>query len=495
MVPSDIKSVLIANRGEIAVRIVRTLRSLGIESVAVHHGPERDALFVREADRSVEIAGDTPVSAYLDAPQIVRAAREAGADAIHPGYGFLAENAEFARLTAEAGLTFIGPAPETIALMGDKLAARDFVLEHGYPVAPSLAEGEAGEDFAALAASEVGLPLVIKAAAGGGGKGMYVVRDAADLPARIDTARREATRYFGDGRLYAERYVERPRHIEVQILADAHGHCLHLGDRECSIQRRYQKIIEEAPAPALDPTLRDAVLEAAVGIARAAGYLNAGTVEFVLSPDGDFYFLEMNTRLQVEHPVTEMVTGLDLVAEQIAIASGRPLSFGQSDVAVRGHAIECRVYAEDPDDGFAPATGTVIDLVPPQGPGLRFDSGLVVGQAVAAAFDPMLAKLVAHGSDRAMAIARMRGALADTVLLGVTTNLGFLDRVLAHAGFAAGGYDTGALDRWADAVADPGPDTDLAQAILAVAVLGGGVLAGDHRPMPHPHAAMGPWRN
>ncbi len=486
--------VLIANRGEIAVRIARTLRTLGIRSAVVFHAAERDGLAMREADEAYEIAGDTPVAAYLDAEQIVRIAADAGADAVHPGYGFLAENADFARQVAAAGLTFIGPGADTIALMGDKLAARDFVQAHGFPVAPSMSEAEAGDAFAARAA-EVGFPLLVKAAAGGGGKGMSVVRDAGELDARIATAKSEAARYFGDDRVYAERLIERPRHIEVQVLADTHGATVHLGERECSIQRRYQKIVEESPAPSLDPALRAEICAAAVGIAAAAGYVNAGTVEFILAPDGAFYFLEMNTRLQVEHPVTECVTGLDLVAEQVAVAAGRPLSFSQGDVASVGHAIECRVYAEDPDAGFAPATGDVLDLLPPQGPGIRFDGGLMRGQAVTAAFDPMLAKVVAHGSDRAQAIARMRTALAETVLLGVTTNIAFLDRVLAHPDFAAGTYDTGALDRWADALADPGPSDDLLPVILAAAALGGRALGPAARPLPHPYGAIGPWRN
>ena len=494
MTERPIKKVLIANRGEIAVRIARGLRVLGIESVVVFHRIEADGLAVRTADHVVELTGDTPVSAYLDATQIVRLAVEQGADAIHPGYGFLAENADFAEAVAAAGLIFIGPGPDVIRLMGDKVASRNFVRERGFPVAPSVTEDDAGAAFLEQA-GKMAFPLLVKASAGGGGKGMHIVRDATELEERIATAKSEAARYFADDRVYCERYVERPRHIEVQILADRSGNCVHLWERECSIQRRFQKIIEESPSPGLSPALRSSICEAAVGIARAAGYLNAGTVEFILAPDGEFYFLEMNTRLQVEHPVTELVTGIDLVAEQIAIANGDDLTIRQEDVQQLGHAIECRLYAEDADDGFVPATGQVLAFEAPEGPGVRFDGGIVAGQEVTAAFDPMLAKLIVHGASREQAIQRMRVALAQTVLLGVTTNIAFLDRVLAHPACAAGEIDTDALDRWsADLVASEPDPAELA-VVLAAACLNHRRFRDRTRPLPQPYAGIGAWRN
>lgn len=491
---NSIRTVLIANRGEIAVRIARTLRVMGIESVALFHATEAASLAVRTADRAVEVTGDTPVAAYLDARQIVRLALEAGADAVHPGYGFLAENAAFADAVGDAGLLFIGPGPEVIRLMGDKIASRDFVRKHGFPVAPSVTEDAAGVNFVDEAA-DLGFPLLVKASAGGGGKGMQIVREPGELAERIATAKREAARYFGDGRVYCERYIERPRHIEVQVLADGAGNCIHLGERDCSIQRRFQKIVEEAPAPGLSPDLREEICGAAVGIAQAAGYSNAGTVEFILAPDGDFYFLEMNTRLQVEHPVTEMVTGIDLVAEQVAIAGGARLSVRQEDVSPMGHAIECRLYAENPDDGFAPVTGRVLAFMPPEGPGVRFDGGVVEGQAVTAAFDPMLAKLVVHGATRDQAIRRMRAALAQTVLLGLTTNIDFLGRLVAHPAFGAGKVDTGALGRWADTLAAPALEGDALAVVLAAAALNHRTFRDRARPPPQPYAGMGAWRN
>jgi acetyl-CoA/propionyl-CoA carboxylase biotin carboxyl carrier protein len=418
---SSLRKILIANRGEISVRIGRTLKSLGRRSIAVFHAEERDSLAAREADEAVELFGASPVAAYLDAAQIIETALRSGADAIHPGYGFLSENAAFAEQVAAAGLTFIGPPPQAIRLMGDKIGSREFVRAHGFPIAPSAAEADDPSSFHERAAA-IGFPLLVKASAGGGGKGMHIVRNAQELPQRLAMARSEAARYFGDGRVYCERYIERPRHIEVQILADAHGNCVHLGERECSIQRRFQKIIEETPSPGLTPALRQRICTAAVGIAKAAGYVNAGTVEFILAPDDEFYFLEMNTRLQVEHPVTEMVTGLDLVGEQLRIAEGAPLAYEQDAIRALGHAIECRICAEDPAVGFLPATGELLVLRPPQGPGIRFDSGLLEGQSITASFDPMLAKLIVHGADRDEAIRRMRAALRQLVMLGITTN-------------------------------------------------------------------------
>lgn len=494
MKAGHISRVLIANRGEIAVRIIQTLRTLRIGSVVAYHEDEGDSLAVREADAAVQIIGESPVAAFLDGPQIIDAALRAGADAVHPGYGFLSENAAFAEAVIAAGLTFIGPKPETIRLMGDKLASRAFVERHGFPVAPSVSEEDDPENFLVRAAA-IGFPLLVKASAGGGGKGMHIVRDAGELESRVNTARSEAQRYFGDGRVYCERYIEQPRHIEVQVLADGHGDCIHLFERECSVQRRFQKIIEETPSPALDDRLRRRICETAVGIAKAAGYLNAGTVEFILAPDGEFYFLEMNTRLQVEHPVTECVTGIDLVAEQIRIAQGDRLRFDQVRVSQTGHAIECRVYAEDAEAGFLPATGRLLALHQPTGLGIRVDSGLVEGQSITAAFDPMLAKLIVHASDREHAIERMRAALRQFVVLGVTTNLAFLDRVLAHEAFAAGEVDTGFVESRAEELAEAGPDDELLSVILAAAAINHREFRDLAASLPEPYASMGPWRN
>ena len=488
------RRVLVANRGEIAVRITRSLRAMGIAAAVVHHADEAAGLAVREADEAYEVTGETPVAAYLDAEQIVGIARRIGAEAIHPGFGFLSENAAFAEAVRAAGLAFIGPSSAAIRLMGDKVGSREFVRRHGFPVAPSAYEEDDPATFAERAAA-AGFPLLVKASAGGGGKGMHVVRSVAELGERIDTARREATRYFGDGRVYCERYVERPRHIEVQVLGDEHGNLVHLWERECSIQRRFQKIVEEAPAPGLDDALRRRLLEAATGIARAAGYSNAGTIEFILAPDGRFYFLEMNTRLQVEHPVTEMITGLDLVALQVRVAQGERLPIAQDEVQRVGHSVECRICAEDAEADFMPATGAVLALRAPAGPGVRFDSGLVAGQKVTAAYDPMLAKLIVHGIDRAQAIARMRAGLRELVLLGVTTNAAFLERLLGHAEFAAGRLHTGFVVEHAEALRAPAPDETTLQLVLAAATLTGRTVRDLTRHVPEPYASIGAWRN
>src|SRR5467141_3963780 len=422
------ETVLIANRGEIAVRIIGSLRKLGLRAAIVYHEVDAATPAVALADVAFKISGRTPVSAYLDAEQIVTAARTVGAGSPHPGYGFLSENAGFARAVAAAGIAFIGPSPEAIELMGDKIRARNFVEGNGFPVAPSAIEESDPPTFLARARS-IGVPLLVKPSAGGGGKGMRIVRDLDLLEDAVAQARSEGQRYFGDGRLYIERYVEKPRHIEVQVLGDAFGNVVHLFERECSVQRRFQKVIEETPSPALSPQMRQRICETAAGIARAAGYRNAGTVEFIFG-GGEFYFLEMNTRLQVEHPVTEMITGVDLVAEQLAVAAGHPLTFGQDDVRSSGHAIEARLYAEAPERDFAPTTGKVLLLKCPEGEGLRIDSGIAQGQVITTAFDPMLAKIVVHGATRSEAIARAGGAIDNLVLLGCETNAAFLRRIL-----------------------------------------------------------------
>ncbi len=494
MTVSPITGLLVANRGEIALRILRTAKRLGLRTGIVFHESDRDTPAVAAADIAVPITGATPVAAYLDGEQVIAAAREAGCGAIHPGYGFLSENAGFARAVGEAGLVFVGPTPDAIDLMGDKVRARAFVAGHGFPVAPSAIEDDDPASFADRART-LGAPLLVKPSAGGGGKGMRIVRDLADLDEALVSARREGRRYFGDGRLYVERYVERPRHIEVQVMGDAHGSVVHLFERECSVQRRFQKIVEETPSPALTAEERARICETGAGIARAAGYRNAGTVEFIYGQDGTFYFLEMNTRLQVEHPVTEMTTGLDLVEEQIRVAAGEPLRFTQGDVAARGHAIEVRLYAEAPGRDYAPTTGTVLALDWPDAEGIRVDAGIAPGQRVTTAFDPMLAKLIGYGADRSEAIGRVRQALRETVLLGCETNAAFLDRVMADPGFAAGAVHTGYLDEHPELARDEAPDDGTVTRLIALAALATRPVRDAADAVPALHAAIGAWRN
>ena len=442
-------AVLVANRGEIAVRIIRTLRALGLRSVAVYSDADAGARHVREADLAIRLGPAPAAESYLNAEAILAAAAESGAQAVHPGYGFLSENAAFARACAAAGLVFIGPPPAAIEAMGDKIAAKATVAAAGVPVVPGAgAPGLADSDLAA-AVAQIGFPVLIKPSAGGGGKGMRLVRTADELLAALEGARREARAAFGDDTLLAERYVERPRHIEIQILADGHGHVIHLGERECSLQRRHQKIIEEAPSPLLDEPSRAAMGAAAVEAARSVGYVGAGTVEFIVSGDRpeEFWFLEMNTRLQVEHPVTELVTGWDLVELQVRVAAGESLPMRQDEVRLTGHAIEARVYAEDPARGFLPTGGKVLALCEPDLPHVRVDSGLAENMTVSSAYDPMLAKVIAYGPDRQQALRRLDGALANTAVLGVTTNIAFLRALLNHPDVAAGRLDTGLAER------------------------------------------------
>ncbi len=442
-------TVLVANRGEIAVRVIRTLRSLGVRSVAVFSDADADARHVREADTAVRI-GPAPASeSYLSVERLLEAAARTGAQAVHPGYGFLAENADFARACADAGLVFIGPPADAISLMGDKIRAKETVKAAGVPVVPGSSGSGLTDAELVDAAREIGMPVLLKPSAGGGGKGMRLVRDAAVLGDEIAAARREARASFGDDTLLVERWIDRPRHIEIQVLADGHGGVVHLGERECSLQRRHQKIIEEAPSVLLDEATRASMGEAAVQAARSCGYRGAGTVEFIV-PGGDpssYYFMEMNTRLQVEHPVTELITGLDLVEWQLRVAAGERLPHGQDDITLTGHAIEARVCAEDPARGFLPSGGTVLRLHEPQGDGVRTDSGLSEGTEVGSLYDPMLSKVIAYGPDRATAIRRLRAALAETVTLGVQTNAGFLRRLLAHPAVVAGDLDTGLVER------------------------------------------------
>ncbi|MEV6260325.1 biotin carboxylase N-terminal domain-containing protein [Streptomyces sp. NPDC051784] len=462
-------TVLVANRGEIAVRVIRTLRELGVRSVAVFSDADADARHVREADTAVRI-GPAPASeSYLSVERLLDAARRTGAEAVHPGYGFLAENAGFARACAEAGLVFIGPPADAISLMGDKIRAKETVAAAGVPVVPGSAGSGLTDGQLEAAAREIGMPVLLKPSAGGGGKGMRLVREETLLAEEIAAARREARASFGDDTLLVERWIDRPRHIEIQVLADAHGTVVHLGERECSLQRRHQKIIEEAPSVLLDESLRASMGEAAVQAARSCGYVGAGTVEFIVPGDdpSSYYFMEMNTRLQVEHPVTELITGLDLVSWQLRVASGERLPYAQGDITLTGHAVEARVCAEDPARGFLPSGGTVLALSEPQGGGVRTDSGLSEGVHVGSTYDPMLSKVIAYGPDRATALRRLRAALADTVVLGVPTNAGFLRRLLAHPAVAAGELDTGLVEREADGLVPDGvPEEVYATAAL-----------------------------
>ncbi|MEX1256099.1 MAG: acetyl-CoA carboxylase biotin carboxylase subunit [Gemmatimonadota bacterium] len=438
-------SVLIANRGEIAVRIVRACRELGLRSVAVYSDADRLAPHVFLADEAHRL-GPPPVSeSYLRMDRILEVARRARVDGVHPGYGLLSERAEFARAVEEAGLIFIGPAPETISAMGDKSEARDLMRKAGVPVVPGSEGPIEDADDAARRADEIGYPVVLKAVAGGGGKGMRVVASSGELARALDAARREALAAFGDGAVYLERYLDRPRHIEIQLLGDGRGNVVHLGERECSVQRRHQKLIEESPSPAVSPALRRAMGEAAVQAARSVHYRGAGTIEFLLQ-DGDFYFIEMNTRIQVEHPVTELVTGVDLVQAQLRVAAGAGLDLEQDAIQFRGHAVECRITAEDPGAGFLPATGTVRHLEIPGGPGVRWDGGITLGSEVGLHYDPLLGKLIVHAPSRNAALDRMACALDELVVQGVQTCASFLARVVREDDFRAGDLSTHYLE-------------------------------------------------
>ena len=490
------RKVLIANRGEIAVRVARTCRAMGLPTVAVYSEADRDALHVRVAGEALPIGPAEAAQSYLDIERILDAARRSGADAVHPGYGFLSQNGDFAEAVARAGLAFIGPPAEVHRRMGDKQGARKLMAAAGVPVVPG-DDGDDQGDAALLAAAErVGWPVMIKPARGGGGKGMRVVRERARFASELQSSRREARAAFGDDRVVLERFVERPRHVEVQVLGDAHGRLIHLFERECSVQRRHQKVVEETPSPALDASARAKLCAAGVAAARAAGYVNAGTVEFLLTPQGEFYFLEMNTRLQVEHPVTEAVTGLDLVRLQIEVAAGRPLALAQEAVAPRGHALECRLYAEDPARQDAPSPGTILLLAAPCGPGVRFDAGVETGSEVTIHYDPLLAKLVTWGASRAEAIERMAAALLDTAVLGVATNHGRLRAVVDHPAFRRAELHTGFLDEhFADAPAEACPPPEaLAAAVAALRAAPPNGAASSRREESDAWSALGGWR-
>jgi acetyl-CoA carboxylase, biotin carboxylase subunit len=442
-----ITKVLVANRGEIAVRVIRACREQGIASVAVFSEADREALHVLMADEAYPIGPPPPAESYLAIDKLVRVAKAAGADAIHPGYGFLAENAGFAEACGAAGLIFVGPPAGAIRALGDKTAARRIARGLGVPTVPGTFEPLSGHDAMRAAAREIGYPLMVKAALGGGGKGMRLVRAERELESALALARSEAAWAFGDGAVYLERYLAEPRHIEVQVLADAQGRVIHLGERECSIQRRHQKLVEESPSPFVDDAMRERLGEAACRIATAAGYVNAGTVEFLVDAERSCYFLEMNTRLQVEHPVTEMVTGVDLVREQLRIAAGEPLGYAQADVTLRGAAIECRINAEDPFAGWLPSPGTITGLRAASGPWVRDDSGAYEGYTVPRFYDTLLAKLIVWGVDRAAAIQRMARALGEYKVVGILTTIPVLAHIVTHEDFRAGKLSTGFLDR------------------------------------------------
>ncbi len=439
----SIKTLLVANRGEIAMRVLRACKELGITGVAVYSDPDRSAPHVAMADVAVPIGGATPRESYLVGEKIIAAAKQTGADAIHPGYGFLSENADFAAMVRDAGITFVGPSPEAIRMLGDKVAAKTLARNANVPTAGGSDGAIDDAKRASDVARQIGFPVLIKAAAGGGGKGMRVVTSEEELEHALESAQREALGAFGDGRVFIEKYILNPRHIEFQILADEHGNVIHLGERECSVQRRHQKVVEESPSAALDPELRARMGGAACALVAAAGYTNAGTVEFLVDSSGGFFFLEVNTRLQVEHPVTEFVTGIDIVHRQIAIAQGETLDLRQEDVRQRGWAIECRIIAEDPYNGFLPSTGTLTDAILPSGQGVRNDTAAVPGLVVSPHYDSMLGKLIVWGEDREEAIARMKRALDEMRIVGVATSIPFCRFVLDQRAFVQGVYDTG----------------------------------------------------
>jgi acetyl-CoA carboxylase, biotin carboxylase subunit len=464
------KKILIANRGEIAVRLIRACHELEITAVAVYSEPDRAALHVLKSDEAYPIGPAAAAESYLNIDRILDTAKRCGAQAIHPGYGFLSENAAFAKACGDAGIKFIGPSPASIDLMGSKTRARQEMEKAGVPFVPGTSRGLESLSKAREVAAKIGYPVMLKAAAGGGGKGMRLVAAESELASSLDAAQSEALRAFGSDEVYLEKTITDPRHIEMQILADEHGNCVYLGERECSIQRRHQKVLEESPSPAITLEMRRRMGETAVQAAKAASYSNAGTIEFLADSDRNFYFLEMNTRLQVEHPITELVTGLDLVHLQIRIAAGERLPFRQEDIQFRGHAIECRVYAEDPDNNFFPSPGRISSAIEPSGPGIRLDSGIYPGWNVGTDYDPLLSKLVAYGADRDQAIARIRRAIEEYVITGVKTNLSLFRRILTEPDFLAGKTDTGYLPRLFSKSSLPGNELDHEIAVIAAAI-------------------------
>ncbi|MCB2409986.1 acetyl-CoA carboxylase biotin carboxylase subunit [Hymenobacter lucidus] len=460
----EIKKLLVANRGEIALRVLRSAKEMGLQTVAIYSEADRNALHVRYADEAVCVGGPQSSESYLRGDAILEVCRRLGVDAIHPGYGFLSENAEFARMVTEAGLIFVGPSPEAMNIMGDKLSAKQAVKAYNIPLVPGTDEAISDVEEAKRIAAEVGFPILIKASAGGGGKGMRIVNNAEEFEEQMQLAINEATSAFGDGSVFIEKFVTGPRHIEIQVLGDEHGNIVHLFERECSIQRRHQKVIEEAPSAVLTPELRAEMGRCAVDVARACNYTGAGTVEFLLDEHRNFYFLEMNTRLQVEHPVTEQITGLDLVKEQIRVAQGLPLAFTQDELTITGHALELRVYAEDPQNNFLPDIGTLTTYVRPQGPGVRVDDGFEQGMDIPIYYDPMIAKLVTFGKDRTEAIGRMLRAIDEYKITGIQTTLPFGRYVLQHPAFVSGDFDTNFVrDHFTPADLDAKPDETTAK--------------------------------
>src|SRR5271154_624011 len=466
------KKILIANRGEIAVRVIRACRELGITSVAVYSDADRASLHVRKADEAYHIGPPAATESYLDIAKVLDVAKRSGADAIHPGYGFLSENAKFAQACGDAGVKFIGPSPASMEMMGSKTRARQEMEKAGVPFVPGTSKGLESAEQAEQVAAKIGYPVMLKAAAGGGGKGMRLVNAPQELKSALQAAQSEAERAFGDREVYVEKAIVNPRHIEMQVLADEHGNTVYLGERGCSIQRRHQKVLEESPSPIVDADMRRRMGEVAVRVAKAAAYTNAGTVEFLVDQEKNFYFLEMNTRLQVEHPVTELITGNDLVHLQIRIADGEKLPFTQEDVQIRGHAIECRIYAEDPDNNYFPSPGKITLLLSPAGPGIRTDSGMYEGWAVTVDYDPLLAKLIGYGTPRMQAISRLTRALHEYFVGGIKTNISLFRRILADADFRDGRLDTGYLDRLLKS-----RSAEVAGADAEVAAIAAGVFA------------------
>ncbi len=498
------KKILIANRGEIAVRVIRACHEMGIAAVAVYSDVDRASLHVRKADEAYPIGAPAARESYLNIDKILDVAARSGANAIHPGYGFLSENATFARACVDAGVKFIGPTAAAMDAMGSKTKARQAMERAGIPMVPGTSRGLDSVEQAEEVAARVGYPIMLKAAAGGGGKGMRLVHSQQDLKSALEGARSEAERSFGDSEVYIEKAIINPRHIEMQILADEHGTTVYLGERECSLQRRHQKVVEEAPSPLVDAEMRRSMGEVAVRVAQAAGYTNAGTVEFLVDQEKNFYFLEMNTRLQVEHPVTELVTGLDLVHLQIHIAAGERLPFTQEDVQIRGHAIECRVYAEDPDNNYFPSPGKITLLLQPSGPGIRRDSGMYEGWTVPMDYDPLLAKLIGYGTDREQAISRLTRALSEYFVGGIKTNISLFRRILRDPDFRAAKLDTGFLDRLLKQKEDKVVDSVEESKAAEVAVIAAGMFAalgqnaaaaGERKTNGEPSESQSNWKN
>jgi len=499
--PTQFRKVLIANRGEIAVRVIRACRELGLATVALYSDADRNAMHVRYATEAYYIGPSSPRESYLVIDKVIDVARRSGADAVHPGYGFLSERAEFAQACLDAGIAFIGPHPDAISAMGDKREARRLMQKSGVPVVPGSEANLLDEELQAIA-NEIGYPLLIKAAAGGGGKGMRRVDSPEGFESALNSARREAEAAFGDGTIYLERLIENARHIEIQIMADAHGNVIHLGERECSIQRRHQKLLEESPSPIMDDDLRERMGEIAVLAARSVGYVNAGTIEFLVDRDRDFYFLEMNTRIQVEHPVTELVTNVDLVKEQIRVARGRRLSRTQEEIVIKGHAIECRINAEDPYNNFLPSIGTIAAMTLPAGGGVRIDSGVTSGDAITPYYDPLISKLICWGDTRAEAILRMRRALAEYRILGVNTNIPFHQRLVDSTRFQGGQFDTAFVEeRFSMEELDEGEVRPEIAAIVAALVAhearqhAGTIINSDPQGQPNAWKLAGRWRS